>query len=130
MSGHETRVSGSGFRSRRRWLVPLILGIGVWGALEVWRGLAQRQAGEVVARLAKPGDIRMLSSITCAYCVRARRWMTEHRVPFDECFIEKDMACAELYRAQLAPGTPTLLVRGERQVGFDPERVEQALRAR
>ncbi len=87
----------------------------------------EKQVGTALAALAKPGDIVMLSSETCTYCEQARRWLTENRVPFSECFIEKDAACADSYRAQQAQGTPTLLVRGQRQVGFDPGRITQAL---
>ena len=42
---------------------------------------------------------------------------------------EARSACAEAYRRLTAPGTPTLLVRGERQVGFSAKRVAQALQA-
>ena len=50
-------------------------------------------------------------------------------MPFTECLIERDAACATNYRALLAPGTPVLLVRGERLVGFDPQAVAAALAA-
>ena len=55
----------------------------------------------------KPGDIVMLSSDHCVYCEAARRWLVKHHVSFEECFIERDAACAESYRAQGARGTPT-----------------------
>ncbi|WP_119155623.1 glutaredoxin family protein [Caldimonas tepidiphila] len=88
----------------------------------------QKLSAELQAR-AQPGDIRMISSQTCVYCNRAREWLTEHRVPFDECFIERDARCAAQYQALGARGTPTLLVRGQPVLGFNPERIAAVLAA-
>lgn len=88
--------------------------------------MAERAASAIV-RDAKRGDILMISSATCVFCEQARAWMTERKVPFTECFIETDAQCAATYRALFAPGTPTLLVRGQRQVGFSPQSVADAL---
>jgi arsenate reductase-like glutaredoxin family protein len=70
----------------------------------------------------------MISSYTCVYCAQARAWFAEHSVPFSECSIERDTACAARFAALLSPGTPVLLVRGRPQVGFSPQRVAEALR--
>jgi glutaredoxin len=70
----------------------------------------------------------MISSDTCAYCVQARAWFNAHDVPFSECSIERDAACAARFAALLAPGTPVILVRERPQVGFSPPRVAEALR--
>lgn len=112
---------------RRSWIRPLLIALAVWVLLQSWQSYHARQAAVSLAALAKPGDIVMLSSETCAYCKAANRFMTQHQIPFSECFIETDVACAERYRAQQSPGTPTLLVRGQRLVGFDPERIAQVL---
>ncbi len=114
-------------KRRRAWLRPLLIALAAWVVLQSWQSYSNGKTGVTLASLAKPGDIVMLSSETCAYCKSARRFMTEHRIPFSECFIETDAACAESYRAQQAPGTPTLLVRGQRLVGFDPERIAKVL---
>jgi glutaredoxin len=115
---------------RRGWLVPLLLAAVVFVAFQWWMGRTQRAIGDELAVAARPGDIVMLSSEQCVYCTIARRWFEKHRVSFSECFIERDTACADAYQAQGAPGTPTLLVRGERQVGFSAERVAGALAGR
>ena len=111
----------------RSWLRPLLIALAAWVVLQSWQSYSAGKAGVSLAALAKPVDIVMLSSETCAYCKSASRFMTEHRIPYTECFIETDAACAETYRAQQAPGTPTLLVRGQRLVGFDPERIAKVL---
>jgi glutaredoxin len=115
---------------RRGWLVPLLLAAVVFAAFKWWTGRTQRAIGDEMAAAARSGDIVMLSSEQCGYCTDARRWFEKHRVSFSECFIERDSACADAYQAQGAPGTPTLLVRGERQVGFNAERVARALASR
>lgn len=114
-------------RRRRSWLRPLLITLAAWLVLQSWQSYTDKRSGAALAALAKPGDIVMLSSETCSYCKSASRFMTEHHIPFSECFIETDTACADSYRAQQAPGTPTLLVRGERLVGFDPARIVKAL---
>ncbi|MCU0921038.1 MAG: glutaredoxin family protein [Burkholderiaceae bacterium] len=106
-------------------LVVLVLAVGA--ATQWWAGRSQAQLGEKLSSLARPGDIQMLSSTTCAYCSVARQWMRQHEVAFDECFIETDAACAARFEALRAPGTPVLLVRGQLQTGFDAQRVLGAL---
>jgi arsenate reductase-like glutaredoxin family protein len=115
----------------RRHRVAGLLGIvaAAWGASMLLGHWNVQRLGEQVATRAAPGDIVMLSSVTCAYCKDAREWFGAHRVPFSECMIERDAACAAMYRTLLAPGTPVLVVRGRRQVGFDPARVAAALEA-
>lgn len=102
----------------------------VWSASNWWQSSSADRAAQRIAALARPGDITMLSSVTCVYCEQARRWLSERRIPFDECFIERDTACASRYQATLAAGTPTLLVRGQRQVGFNASAVAEALERR
>jgi glutaredoxin len=107
-----------------------LLVLAVWGLQLAWQDrLAERVAAQVATR-ARPGDIHMVSSATCPFCTQARGWLTAHHVPFSECFIETDPDCAAQYSALLAPGTPVLLVRGQRQVGFSAARVAAALQAR
>ena len=52
----------------------------------------------------------MISSVTCIFCTKARQYMTEHRIPFEECLIERDPACLADYKRLGASGTPTLLM--------------------
>ena len=108
----------------RRSVFGLVLLVAVVSlATQWWAGHSQATLGENMAALARPGDIQMLSSTSCAYCTVARRWMQQHEVPFNECFIETDAACAARFAALRAAGTPVLLVRGEPQTGFDARRV-------
>jgi glutaredoxin len=113
--------------NRRSIFGLILLVLAVSAASQWWAGRSQAQLGEKLSALARPGDIKMLSSTTCAYCSVARQWMRQHEVAFDECFIETDAACAARFEALRAPGTPVLLVRGQLQTGFDAQRVLGAL---
>ena len=112
--------------SRSGWGLALLV-LAVLAGQQLWAGLRQQDLGERVAQLARPGDIHMLSSETCAICTVARQWFTRHRVPFTECLIERDAACRQALEATRSPGTPVLMVRGRPQVGFDPQRLRTAL---
>ena len=115
--------------SRRSLLILLLLVLAATGAAGWWRERQALALGPELAAQAQPGDIRLLSSLSCVYCQRARQWLTAQQVPFDECFIENDARCAAQYQALLAPGTPVVLVRGQAQLGFSPQQVFERLRA-
>jgi glutaredoxin len=105
-------------------LAALVLAtLGALRAIDFW---SDSRLGSAVAASARAGDIRMLSSVTCVYCAEARAWFGEHGVPFSECVIERDPACAATYDALMAPGTPVLLVRGKVQRGFSPRAIAAA----
>jgi glutaredoxin len=113
----------------RSLLVMLGMAAAVTLAAQWWNDHREAEAGARMAALARPGDIVMLSSETCVYCLAARRWLKRHEVAFEECFIERDALCEQRYRATAAQGTPTLLVKGRMQLGFDAPRVLAALQA-
>ena len=108
----------------------LLLVLLLSGASEWWREHQATALGRQLALASRPGDIQMLSSLSCVFCDRARRWMGVHQVPFTECFIERDADCARRYQALGARGTPTLLVRGQAQLGFSADHVLAGLRHR
>ena len=111
----------------RLLLVLLALLLATGAATQWWSTTRDHRLGQQLAASAVAGDIRMLSSDTCVFCVTARRWLTQHGVAFNECFIERDAQCRLLYEATQARGTPTLIVRGQVQLGFDAARVLAAL---
>lgn len=110
------------------WSLVLILLV-VLGGSQWLGGRAARGEGQVLRELARPGDILMLSSTTCAICKQAGAWLAEQRVPHRECLIERDAACAAEFQARGAIGTPTFVVRGQTVLGFDRRRIGEILRA-
>jgi glutaredoxin len=115
--------------SRRSMFGLVVLVLAVSAVSQWWAGRHERQLGEKVALLAQPGDIRMLASETCSICMAARAWFTMHKVPFSECTIERDAACRADFEASGSPGTPVLVVRGRRLVGFSPDRLHDSLQS-
>ncbi|MBP8271736.1 glutaredoxin family protein [Sphaerotilus montanus] len=105
----------------------VLVGVLAWGVGRVVQTQVRDGQAETLRTVARPGDIRMLSSVSCIFCTKARQYLTEHRIPFEECLIERDPVCLADYKRLGASGTPTLLVRGQRQLGFDPLRVTAAL---
>ncbi|WP_082536270.1 MULTISPECIES: glutaredoxin family protein [unclassified Roseateles] len=104
----------------------VVVGVTVLGSW-AWRSHVSAADGELLAQRVKPGDIRMISSETCGWCTAARRWMKAEGVPFSECFIERDAQCLADYQALGGAGTPTLVVRGQRVLGFDRARIIEIL---
>jgi arsenate reductase-like glutaredoxin family protein len=117
----------AGRPSIRSLLGLLALIIAVGAATQWWQQRHARSIGEQVAELAAPGDIFMFSATTCASCTVARRWFTQQQVAFEECSIDRDAQCLADFQARLSPGTPVIVVRGQPQLGFVPERVLAAL---
>ena len=106
-----------------------LLVLGALSAQAWWTARLREEVGAEAAALARPGDIRMLSSDSCAVCEQARRWFVANRVPYSECSIERDASCRAAFEARMAPGTPVLLVRDRALLGFSPEALRSALAA-
>ncbi len=111
----------------RSVLVLAALVLGAFAAMQGLQAWSKARLGPQVAAAAKPGDIFMIASVTCIYCAAARAWFDANRVPFTECLIERDARCAAHYNALMAPGTPVLVVRGQRLLGFNAQAVADAL---
>ncbi len=114
---------------RSSTLVLIVIVLCAAAAMQALTGWSKARLGAVVAAEAKPGDIHMIASVTCVYCAQAREWFNANKVPFSECEIERDARCAAAYNALMAPGTPVLVVRGKRLVGFSAQAVAEALQA-
>ena len=114
--------------TRPRQLLQLALLVAVVaGVQQAWVASHRASAAAEVATLARPGDIHMISSDSCGICDVARRWFTQHAVPFSECSIERDLACRAAFEATMAPGTPVMVVRGRVLLGFSPEQLRVTL---
>jgi glutaredoxin len=116
--------------ARHSWvgLVAIVLAVSL--ASSWWVNRHERNVGAQAAALARPGDIRMLSSQSCAVCVVARTWFRANKIPYSECLIERDPACRAAFEAGGYAGTPVIVVRGRTQLGFSPEWVVDALAGR
>lgn len=123
-------LAGRWAELRQSGVLSLLLVVGAgWLGSTLLGAYQDRGTAAELRQLARPGDIRLISSVSCVFCTRARLWLTEHQVPFSECLIERDPACMSEYRALGGRGTPTVLVREQAQLGFDARSVVALLRA-
>jgi glutaredoxin len=114
--------------SPRSLLALVLLVLLASGASQWLHARGQERIAVELASAAKPGDIQLISSETCLYCAHARSWLNTYGVAHSECFIERAADCLAAYTAAGARGTPTVVVRGQPQTGFDAKRVLTALR--
>lgn len=125
--GRSRRTVRPGATSVRSLGVLIALVLAVVAVVQGYGAWSQARLGTRVAEAARPGDIHMIASETCVYCAAARGWFESNHVVFTECTIERDAACAESYAALSAPGTPVLLVRGRRLMGFNASAIAAVL---
>jgi len=68
------------------------------------------------------------STPTCPYCIRAKQFLTESNIPFENCDVSSDQQKAEeMIQKSGQMGVPVLDIEGEIIVGFDKERIKSAL---
>ncbi len=73
-------------------------------------------------------SVKVYSTPTCPYCIRAKQFLTENNVPFENYDVSADQAKAEeMIQKSGQMGVPVLDIEGEIIVGFDKERIKQAL---
>lgn len=68
------------------------------------------------------------STPTCPYCIRAKQFLNENNIPFENFDVSGDQQKAEeIIQKSGQMGVPVLDIEGEIIVGFDKERIKQAL---
>jgi glutaredoxin len=69
----------------------------------------------------------LLSLSTCAACGKAREWLSEHRVAYDELVIDQSETMPAVVEALGINAVPALIVRDRYLVGFHPGRMREML---
>jgi len=68
------------------------------------------------------------STPTCPWCIRVKQFLTENNIPFDNYDVSTDQAKAEeMIQKSGQMGVPVVDIEGEIILGFDKERIKQAL---
>ncbi len=63
---------------------------------------------------------------SCPWCVRAKSYLKERRVPFREVDVSRDAAAArDLYRRSGQMGVPVVEIDGRPVVGFDRPQIDR-----
>ena len=73
-------------------------------------------------------SVKVYSTPTCPWCVRVKQFLNENNIVFDNFDVSADEAKAqEMINKSGQMGVPVLDIEGEIIVGFDKERIKQAL---
>ena len=72
--------------------------------------------------------VKVYSTTTCPYCVRAKQFLRENSIAFQDIDVSSDQAAADdMIRKSGQMGVPVLDIDGQIIVGFDKERIKAAL---
>lgn len=73
-------------------------------------------------------QVKIYSTPTCPYCLRAKQFLQENNIIFQNLDVSTDQQAAEeMVRISGQMGVPVLDIDGEIIVGFDKERIKQTL---
>ena len=72
--------------------------------------------------------VKIYSTPTCPWCMRAKQFLKENNIDFQDYDVSSDQQAAEeMIRISGQMGVPVLDIEGEIIVGFDKERIKQVL---
>ena len=72
--------------------------------------------------------VKVYSTPTCPYCIRAKQFLKDGAVVFDDIDVSKDQdAAQEMIKRSGQMGVPVIDIDGELIVGFDKEKIKKIL---
>lgn len=72
--------------------------------------------------------VRIYSTPTCPYCIRAKQFLKENTVDFEDVDVSMNHEAAqEMIKKSGQMGVPVLDINGEIIVGFDKEKIKRVL---
>jgi glutaredoxin-like YruB-family protein len=72
--------------------------------------------------------VMVYSTSTCPWCLRAKQFLRENNIEFEDTDVASDLQAAEeMIQKTGQTGVPVLDIDGEIIVGFDKERIKAAL---
>lgn len=77
--------------------------------------------------LSRAPQVTVLSTPTCPYCKKAKRFLAKKGVRFTEYNVRSSQQGKRLYRKYGGSGVPIVIINGEVIRGYSPQRMEQAL---
>lgn len=74
------------------------------------------------------GSVKVYSTKTCPHCVRAKEYLEDKNIEFEEIDVSEDQEKArEMVDLTGQMGVPVLVIDGEVIVGFDRAKIQKAL---
>jgi len=72
--------------------------------------------------------VKIYSTPTCPYCIRAKQFLKENSIIFEDVDVSSNQQAAEeMIQKSGQMGVPVLDIDGEIIIGFDKERIKQTL---
>lgn len=72
--------------------------------------------------------VKIYSTVTCPFCIRAKQFLKDNNIEFENLDVSTDqLAAQEMIRKSGQMGVPVLDIDGQIIVGFDKEKIKQAL---
>lgn len=72
--------------------------------------------------------VKVYSTPTCPYCIRAKQFLKENNIAFEDMDVSGNRTAAEeMIQKSGQMGVPVLDIEGEIIVGFDKEKIKGAL---
>ena len=73
-------------------------------------------------------SVKIYSTSTCPFCIRAKQFLKENNIEFQNLDVSGDQLAADEMMAKSGQmGVPVIDIDGEVIVGFDKERIKSAL---
>ena len=73
-------------------------------------------------------NVTVYSTPTCPWCIRAKQFLKDNNIAFEDIDVSSNQQAAdEMVEKSGQMGVPVLDIAGEVIVGFDKERIKQAL---
>ena len=72
--------------------------------------------------------VKLYTTPSCPWCFRAKQFLSDHGIEFEEVDVSKDRAAAlEMIEKSGQMGVPVIEIDGKIVVGFDKEKIEKLL---
>ena len=73
-------------------------------------------------------NVKVYSTPTCPYCIRAKQFLKENAVNFNDIDVSSDQdAAQEMIKKSGQMGVPVIDIDGELIVGFDKDKIKRML---
>jgi len=75
-------------------------------------------------------QVKVYSTPTCPYCIRAKNYLKEKGISFENIDVSSDQSgLQEMTKISGQMGVPVIVIDGDVIVGFDQGKIDQKLRA-